>query len=89
MIKNFKVIIKVTELSNGNRVVISTAAGKSLELEINDETLILQENGEVRLLSKRKAVRQARKIVRGFVVSAKRSLADDLLSERKLEPRII
>ncbi len=36
MIKNFKVIIKVTELSNGNRVVISTAAGKSLELEIND-----------------------------------------------------
>lgn len=78
-------VTKVTKLSNGNRVVIPAAIRKSLGLEIGDAvTLVLRENGEVRLLSQRDAVRQAQNLVRQFV-SEERSLVEELLAERRAE----
>lgn len=78
-------ITEVTKLSNGNRVVIPAAIRKSLKLEIGDQvTLVLQNNGEVRLLTQRDAVRQAQDLVRRYV-SEERSLVDELLAERRSE----
>ncbi len=78
-------ITEVTKLSDGNRVVIPAAIRKSLGLEIGDMvTLVLQNNGEVRLLTQSDAVRQAQGLVRRYV-SEERSLVDELLAERRAE----
>lgn len=78
-------ITEITKLSDGNRVVIPAAIRKRLGLEIGDTvTLVLQNNGEVRLLTQQNAVRQAQGLVRQFV-SEERSLVDELLAERRAE----
>ncbi len=78
-------ITEVSKISNGNRVVIPVSIRKSLGLEVGDNiTLVLQNNGEVRLLAQRDAVRQAQTLVRRYV-SEERSLVDELLAERRAE----
>ena len=78
-------ISEVTKLTNGNRVVIPAAIRKSLGLRIGDAvTLVLQDNGEVRLLTQTEAVRQAQALVRQYV-DKDRSLVDELLAERREE----
>jgi len=45
-------IAEVAKLTNGNRVVIPATIRKSLGLRVGDAvTLVLQNNGEVRLLT--------------------------------------
>lgn len=78
-------ITEVSKISDGNRVVIPVSIRKSLGLEIGDNvTLVLQNNGEVRLLAQRDAVRQAQNLVRRYV-SEERSLVDELIAEREKE----
>lgn len=78
-------ISEVARLTNGNRVVIPAAIRKSLGLRIGDSvTLVLQDNGEVRLLTQTEAVRQAQALVRQYV-DKDRSLVDELLAERREE----
>ncbi len=78
-------IAEVTKLTNGNRVVIPAAIRKSLGLRVGDAvTLVLQNNGEVRLLTQAEAVRQAQALVRQQV-PASRSLVEELLAERRAE----
>jgi len=78
-------ISEVARLTNGNRVVIPAAIRKSLGLRIGDSvTLVLQDNGEVRLLTQTEAVRQAQALVRQYV-GKDRSLVDELLAERREE----
>ena len=78
-------IAEVTKLTDGNRVVIPSSIRKSLGLKIGDAvTLVLQGNGEVRLLTQREAVRQAQQLVRKYV-PADRSLVEELLAERREE----
>ena len=78
-------ISEVTRLTNGNRVVIPAAIRKSLGLRVGDAvTLVLQDNGEVRLLTQTEAVRQAQALVRQYV-GKDRSLVDELLAERREE----
>lgn len=78
-------IVEVTKLTNGNRVVIPAAIRKSLGLRVGDAlTLILQNNGEVRLLTQAEAVRQAQKLVRERIPKG-RSLVEELLAERREE----
>ena len=78
-------IAEVTQLTNGNRVIIPAAIRKSLELRIGDAvTLVLQNNGEVRLLTQAEAIRQAQQLVRQQV-PADRSLVEELLAERRKE----
>ena len=78
-------ITEVTKLTNGNRVVIPASIRKSLGLQVGDAvTLVLQNNGEVRLLTQAEAVRQAQALVRQHV-AAERSLVDELLAERRDE----
>ncbi len=76
-------ITEVTKLTNGNRVVIPATISKSLGLRVGDAvTLVLQNNGEVRLLTQAEAVRQAQALVRQ-PVPASRSLVEELLTERR------
>lgn len=80
-------ITEVTKLTNGNRVVIPTAIRRSLGLQVGDAvTLVLQDNGEVRLLTQADAVRQAQALVRQHV-DKDRSLVEELLAERREEVR--
>ena len=76
-------IAEVTKLTNGNRIVVPTKIRKGLGLQVGDAlTLVLQNNGEVRLLTQADAIRQAQQLVRKYV-PAERSLVDELLAERR------
>ena len=78
-------ITEVTKLTDGNRVVIPAAIRRSLGLKVGDTvTLVLQNKGEVRLLTQAEAVRQAQALVRQQV-SESRSLVEELLAERREE----
>ena len=78
-------ISEVTKLTDGNRIVIPTAIRKSLGLQVGDAvTLVLEDNGEVRLLTQAEAVRQAQALVRQHV-NKDRSLVEELLAERREE----
>lgn len=78
-------IAEVTKLTNGNRVIIPAAIRKSLGLRVGDAvTLVLQNNGEVRLLTQAEAVRQAQELVRRHI-PLNRSLVEELLAERREE----
>jgi AbrB family looped-hinge helix DNA binding protein len=53
-------IREITKLTNGNRIVIPTSIRKSLGLRIGDGvTLIVNNEGEVRLMTHAEAVKQA------------------------------
>ena len=81
-------IAEVTKLTNGNRVVIPATIRKSLGLKIGDAvTLVLRDNGEVRLLTQTEAIRQAQQLVRQFVPE-ERSLVEELLMERRAESEL-
>ncbi len=78
-------IAEVTKLTNGNRVVIPAAIRKSLGLQVGDAvTLVLQNNGEVRLMTQAEAIRQAQQLVRQQI-PANHSLVEELLAERREE----
>jgi len=78
-------IAEVTKLTQGNRLVIPSAIRKSLGLRVGDAvTLVLQDNGEVRLLTQAEAIRQAQALVRQHVPE-ERSLVEELLAERREE----
>jgi AbrB family looped-hinge helix DNA binding protein len=78
-------IVEVTKLTNGNRIVVPTKIRKGLGLQIGDAlTLVLQNNGEVRLLTQTDAIKQAQQLVRQHV-PAERSLVDELIAERREE----
>ena len=78
-------ITEIANLTNGNRIVIPAAIRKSLGLHVGDAvTLVLQDSGEVRLLTQAEAIRQAQTLVRQNV-PAGRSLVEELLTERREE----
>jgi len=81
-------IAEVTKLTNGNRVVIPAAIRKSLGIKVGDAvTLVLRDNGEVRLLTQAEAIRQAQQLVRQFVPE-ERSLVDELIIDRRAESEL-
>ena len=76
-------ITEVARLTNGNRVIIPATIRKGLGLRVGDLlTLVLEDNGEVRLLTQAEAVRQAQTLVRQHV-DKDRSLVKELLAERR------
>ena len=78
-------ITEITKLVNGNRIVIPATIRKGLGLRVGDAvTLVLQDNGEVRLLTQSEAIRQAQSLVRQHV-DKDRSLVNELLAERREE----
>ena len=78
-------ITEITKLTNGNRLVIPANIRKQLGLNIGDAvTLVVEDDGDCRLLTQAEAVRRAQALVRQYV-SPERKLVDELLAERRQE----
>lgn len=74
------------KVSEGGRVVIPAEIRKALGLKDGDTVLWELVDGEVRLTTRRARLEQARKLFqRYFPKEAGRSLADELIAERRGE----
>ncbi len=69
---------------DGGRIVIPAEFRKALGVQPGDEVILRLEDGEMRVLSPRQAIRRAQQLVRRFVPEG-RSLSDELIAERRAE----
>ena len=66
-------------------MVIPATIRKLLRLQIGDAvTLVLDDDGAVRLLTQTESVRRAQELVRQYI-PAERKLVDELIAERRQE----
>lgn len=70
-----------TILSESGRVVIPSKYRKALGLKPGDELFLILEDGEIRVISARQAIRRAQALVRRYVPEG-RSLSEELIQER-------
>ncbi len=70
----------------GGRIVIPASYRQALNLNEGDEIILQLADGELRLLTGREALRRAQGLVRRYV-PAGRSLAEELIEERRQEAR--
>jgi AbrB family looped-hinge helix DNA binding protein len=74
------------QIKDGGRIVLPSEVRSALGAS-EGETLIAQiEDGELRLFTRKQALRRARELIRRFVPEG-RSLADELIAERREEAR--
>lgn len=71
-------------LGKGGRLVIPADYRKALGLREGDEVMVQLAGDELRVFAVRRAVRYAQEVVRQYV-AADRSLADELIRERRQE----
>lgn len=74
----------MTRIGPGGRVVIPAEYRRKLGLKPGDEVVLVLEDDEVRMLSRRAAIKQIQSLVRQYV-PRDRSLVDELLRERREE----
>ena len=74
----------VTRIAPGGRVVIPAAIRKELDLAVGDQVLLRLEEGELRVSSRKQAIERLQQRLRELTKD-KRSLADELIAERRLE----
>ncbi|WP_324715477.1 AbrB/MazE/SpoVT family DNA-binding domain-containing protein [Carboxydochorda subterranea] len=72
------------KLGKGGRLVIPAEYRKTLGLRVGDEVMVQLAGDELRIFAVRGAVRYAQALVRQYV-AAERSLADELIRERRQE----
>jgi AbrB family looped-hinge helix DNA binding protein len=73
-----------TKIDASGRVAIPAEHLRALGLREGDTVIMRVEDGELRIISIRQALRRAQEIVRKYV-PADRSLADELFAERREE----
>jgi AbrB family looped-hinge helix DNA binding protein len=73
-----------THLGANGRLVIPAILRRELRLNPGDELVLVLDESGLRILTRDQAVRTARGLVRRYV-SAGRSLADELVEERRAE----
>lgn len=76
----------VAKITMGGRVLIPADFRKRLGLEVGDEVILALEEGTVRLMPPREAIRRAQALVRAHVPEG-RSLSEELLAERRRDSR--
>ena len=64
--------------------IIATEPCQVLRLKTGDEVILLLEDGAIRLLTRSQAVKRAQELVKSYLPQG-RSLADELIDERRLE----
>jgi AbrB family looped-hinge helix DNA binding protein len=74
------------KIAAGGRVVLPAEYRRALGLREGDEVILRLTDGEVRILSPRQAIQRAQELVDRYVPSG-RSLADELIAERRQEAR--
>lgn len=75
-----------TRLAKSGRIVIPAEFRKELGVEAGDEVILHLIDGELRIRTRREAIKQAQAIVRRHVKKG-RSLVDELRRERQAEAR--
>jgi len=73
-----------TRITKGGRIVIPAEFRRELGLQTGDEVILRLINGEVRIKTRREAIKEAQAIVRKHVKKG-RSLVDELTRERRTE----
>ncbi len=73
-----------TRLAEGGWVVIPPEFCQALGLQAGDEVILLLEDGAIRLLTRSQVVKRAQELVKPYLPHG-RSLADELIDERRLE----
>jgi len=73
-------------LMSGGRIVIPAAYRRALGLQAGDEVITHLDDGEVRVLALDEAIRRAQEVVSRYVPSG-RSLADELIADRRAEAK--
>jgi AbrB family looped-hinge helix DNA binding protein len=73
-------------LGSGGRLVIPSEYRRALGVAPGDEVILVLEEGAVRVLTPREAVRRAQSLVRRYVAAGAR-LADELIQDRRREAR--
>ncbi len=74
-----------TKIAEGGRVEIPVEYRRALQLEVGDEILVTLNNGEITIIPRKEAFKRAQDIVSRYCAS--RSLADELIAERRQEPK--
>ena len=72
-------------IAPGGRVVIPAEFRKALGVGIGDDMVIELNGDELRLRSRQAAIKRVQAMVRKYVPDASRSLADELIAERREE----
>jgi AbrB family looped-hinge helix DNA binding protein len=75
-----------TKITKGGRLVIPVSFRRELGLKAGDEVVLRLVDGEVRIRTRREAIREAQAIVRRHVKKG-RSLVQELLQERRSEAK--
>ncbi|MBI2917749.1 MAG: AbrB/MazE/SpoVT family DNA-binding domain-containing protein [Chloroflexi bacterium] len=73
-----------TKLGPGGRIVIPADYRKALGLKPGDDLILILDEGELRLMTLRRAIERAQAIVRRYVPEG-RLLSEELLEERREE----
>lgn len=73
-----------TTIGEGGRIVIPAEYRKTLGLKPGDEVILILEEGEVRLMTPRRAIQRAQALVRRYIPQG-RNLAQELIQERREE----
>jgi bifunctional DNA-binding transcriptional regulator/antitoxin component of YhaV-PrlF toxin-antitoxin module len=69
----------------GGRVVIPAEFRKALRVGIGDDMVIELQGEELRLCSRQAAIKRVQALVRKYLPDESRSLADELIAERREE----
>lgn len=72
------------KISGGGRVVIPVEYRKALGLEEGDELILRLDQGALRLVTNKQAIKEAQAVVRRYVPK-NHQLADELIAERRNE----
>lgn len=73
-----------TQITSGGRIVIPAELRRAMGLKDGDEVLVRLEEGELRISTRRERLKRAQAMVRSRL-DADRSLADELVAERRVE----
>ncbi len=72
------------KLAEGGRIVIPAEYRQAMGLQVGDEVILQLDGEELRIFTISQAIKRAQELVRRFIPQ-NRSLADELIAERKKE----
>jgi len=73
-----------TKLGDGGRIVIPAEYREAMGLHVGDEVILRLEGKELHIFTLKQAIRRAQELVNRYIPQ-ERSLADELIAERRLE----
>ena len=74
----------VVKIRQGGRIVLPAQIRKALGVTTGDDLILALSDGEVRMFTRREAIRRAQDLVRSYFPEG-RMLSEELIRERKIE----